>query len=51
MTTEIRKEIQKNSLSPELSGEVQFDKFYVVAGYKGYPKSVKKREKWTQATP
>lgn len=43
MTTKIRKEIQKNSPSPELSGEVEFDEVYVVAGHKGHPKSVKKK--------
>ena len=43
MTTEIRKEVRKNSPSPVLSGEVEFDEVYVVAGHKGHPKSVKKK--------
>ena len=43
MTTKIRKEIRKNSPKPQLSGEVEFDEVYVVAGHKGHPESVKKR--------
>lgn len=43
MTTKIRKEIEKNSPKPQLSGEVEFDEVYVVAGHKGHPESVKKR--------
>lgn len=43
MTTKIRKEVKKNSPDPELSGEVEFDEVYVVAGHKGHPNAVKKR--------
>lgn len=45
MTKKIRDEIQKNSSDPKLSGEVEFDEVYVVAGHKGHPESVKKRAK------
>ena len=43
ITLKIRKEIEKNAPKPELSGEVEFDEVYVVAGHKGHPESVKKR--------
>ena len=42
MTRKIRAEIQKNRPDPELSGEVEFDEVYVVAGHKGHPEAVKK---------
>ena len=41
--SKIRKEIKKNSPDPQLSGEVEFDEVYVVAGHKGHPESVKKK--------
>ena len=43
MTRKIRDEVQKNSPDPKLSGEVEFDEVYVVAGHKGHPESVKKK--------
>lgn len=43
MTDKIRTEVQKNSPKPTLSGEVEFDEVYIVAGHKGHPESVKKR--------
>jgi len=45
MTKKIRTEIQKNRPDPELSGEVEFDEVYVVAGHKGHPETVKKGSK------
>ncbi len=43
MTTKIREEIKKNSPEARLSGEVEFDEVYVVAGHKGHSEAVKKR--------
>ena len=43
MTKKIRAEIQKNRPDPQLSGEVEFDEVYIVAGHKGCPEAVKKR--------
>lgn len=43
MTDKLRREIQKNSPKPTLSGEVEFDEVYIVAGHKGYSEAVKKR--------
>ncbi len=43
MTTKIRQEVEKNSPKLKLSGEVEFDEVYVVAGHKGSPAAVKKR--------
>jgi transposase-like protein len=50
MTTKIRSEIQKNRPDPKLSGEVEFDEVYIVAGHKGHPESVKKGSKGPQET-
>ena len=43
MTRKIRKEITQNRSETILSGEVELDEVYVVAGHKGHPESVKKR--------
>ena len=43
MSRKIRAEIRKNRPDPKLSGEVEFDEVYVVAGHKGCPEAVKKR--------
>lgn len=43
MTNKLRTEVQKNNPEPTLSGEVEFDEVYVVAGHKGHPEAVKKR--------
>jgi transposase-like protein len=43
MTKKIRSEIQRNRPDPELSGEVEFDEVYIVAGHKGHPETVKKK--------
>jgi len=44
MTNKIRKEVENNAPDPQLSGEVEFDEVYVVAGHKGHPESVKKKD-------
>lgn len=45
MTKKIRIEVKKNTPHTALSGEVEFDEVYVVAGHKGQPDAIKKREK------
>ena len=42
MADKLRKEVQKNNPKPTLSGEVEFDEVYIVAGHKGHPEAVKK---------
>ena len=43
MADRLRSEIQKNQPEVSLSGEVELDEVYVVAGHKGLPDAVKKR--------
>ena len=43
MTMKLRTEIEKNRPEVELSGEVELDEVYLVAGHKGHPEAVKKR--------
>jgi transposase-like protein len=43
MTDKLRSEVQKHNPRPTLSGEVEFDEVYIVAGHKGNPEAVKKR--------
>ena len=42
-TRKLRTEVQENAPTPLLSGEVELDEVYVVAGHKGHPESVKKK--------
>lgn len=43
MTEQLRAGIVAAQSSPWLSGEVECDEVYVVAGHKGHPEAVKKR--------
>lgn len=43
MTTKMRQAVEANMADPTLSGEVEFDEVYIVAGHKGRPETVKKR--------
>jgi len=43
MTTKLRRAVEANTTDPTLSGEVEFDEVYIVAGHKGHPEAVKKR--------
>jgi len=45
MTTTLRSGIVVQESTIELSGTVECDEVYVVAGHKGHPESVKKRAK------
>ena len=42
MTEKIRSGIEEKRHEPTLSGEVEFNEVYVVAGHKGHPEAVKK---------
>jgi transposase-like protein len=42
MTNNLRYGVEKKKEPAKLSGEIEFDEVYVVAGHKGYPESVKK---------
>jgi len=44
MTRLLREGVEKRREPIKLSGEVECDEVYVVAGHKGYPEAVKKRE-------
>lgn len=43
MTTGLRAGIVQHQSAPELSGEVECDEVYVVAGHKGHPEAVRKK--------
>ena len=43
MTDKLRTQVEKNNPDVMLSGEVELDEVYVVAGHKGYPEALKKR--------
>ena len=43
MTTKMRQAVEANMADPTLSGEVEFDEVYIVAGHKGRPETAKKR--------
>jgi hypothetical protein len=43
MTSQLREGIVKRKPVEILSGEVEFDEAYVVAGHKGHPEAVKKK--------
>jgi hypothetical protein len=43
MTSQLREGIVKRKPVEILSGEVEFDEVYVVAGHKGHPEAVKKK--------
>ena len=43
MTSPLRTGIVAVQAEPTLSGEVECDEVYVVAGHKGHPEAVKKR--------
>jgi len=44
MSNILRTGVVENKSEPELTGEVECDEVYVVAGHKGKPESVKKKE-------
>ncbi len=44
MTTQLRDGVADNSEEPILEGEVECDEVYIVAGHKGHPESVKKKD-------
>ena len=39
MTTKMRQAVEANTADPTLSGEVEFDEVYIVAGPKGRPET------------
>jgi len=43
MTCQLRAEIVARKPTPELSGTVECDEVYIVAGHKGHPEAVKKK--------
>ena len=43
MTTQLREGIVKRKPVEVLSGEVECDEVYIVAGHKGHPEAVKKK--------
>lgn len=43
MTTELRSGIEVRACEPVLSGEIELDEVYVVAGHKGNHEAVKKK--------
>jgi transposase-like protein len=43
MTSQLRSGIVARKAEPQLSGEVECDELYVVAGHKGHPEAVKKK--------
>ena len=50
MTTILRNKTFENKPNITLSGEVEFDEVYVVAGHKGQPEAVKKRVERAEET-
>ena len=44
MSNVLRTGVVENKSEPELTGEVECDEVYVVAGHKGKPDSIKKKE-------
>jgi hypothetical protein len=46
MTTQLRQGIVTQAPSPTLSGEVECDEVYIVAGHKGQPDEVAKKGVW-----
>jgi len=43
MTSQLREGIVERKPTPELSGIVECDEVYIVAGHKGHPEAVKKK--------
>ena len=43
MTTQLREGVVERKPAEVLSGEVECDEVYVVAGHKGHPEAVKKK--------
>ena len=50
MATKMRRAVEANTVDPMLSGDVEFDEVYIVAGHKGHPEKVKKGPKGAQKT-
>jgi len=50
MASQLRAGIVAAQPTPELSGEVECDEVYIVAGHKGHPDAVKKRPEGTSAS-
>jgi hypothetical protein len=46
MTTQLRQGMVTKAPSPTLSGEVECDEVYIVAGHKGQPDEVAKKGVW-----
>jgi len=46
ITTQLRQGIVTKNPSPSLSGEVECDEVYIVAGHKGHPEAVAKKGVW-----
>ena len=44
MCDKLRRKVFEDRPVVQLSGEVELDEVYVVAGHKGHPEAVKKRE-------
>lgn len=50
MTSLLRAGVYEKRPQPKLEGEVEFDEVYIVAGHKGNPKAVKKKQTSTTTT-
>ena len=50
MTTLLREGVEQKTPEVVLSGTVEMDEVYVVAGHKGHPDSVKKKIAWVEKT-
>lgn len=44
MTSLLREDVYEKRPQQVLDGEIEFDELYVIAGHKGHPESVKKRD-------
>lgn len=44
MTRTLRQEVVERTTTPQLSGTVEIDEVYIVAGHKGQPQRVKKTD-------
>jgi hypothetical protein len=49
MCDKLGRKVFEDRPAVELSGEVELDEFYVVAGHKGHPAAVKKGKAWSAA--
>jgi len=51
MTSDLRSGAEKKKEPVKLSGEIEFDEVYVVAGHKGHPEAVKKGQNRSSQSP